>query len=178
MNPLVGLSDYLRRLERRLRLLAWIRGAAVTAAAALVFTVLAVLAANGFAFSDLSVTWARFTLFLGVALAIGFGLVLPLIALNRRRAARAAEQKFPQFEERLLTFTERTEDNPGDPFLELLAADTLRVARESEPRKLAASSRVLGFGSAAAGSLALLVWLGTSGPGFLGYGTSLLWGGR
>ena len=23
----------------------------------------------------------------------------------------------------------------------------------------------------------VLIWLGTSGPGFLGYGTSLLWGG-
>jgi hypothetical protein len=46
MNPLTGLTDYLRRVERRLRILAFTKGAAITAAAALVFTVLAVLLAN------------------------------------------------------------------------------------------------------------------------------------
>ena len=50
-----GLTDYLRRVERRLRVLAFTRGAAITAAAALIFTVLAVLLANAFAFSDPSV---------------------------------------------------------------------------------------------------------------------------
>src|SRR2546423_942518 len=35
----------------------------------------------------------------------------------------------------------------------------------------------LSFASAAAVALLVLIWLGTSGPGFLGYGTSLLWGG-
>ena len=58
-----------------------------------------------------------------------------MIRLNRRNAARRAEAQYPQFEERLLTFTERLESNPGDPFLELLADDTLRVAQQAEPQE-------------------------------------------
>ena len=177
MNPLTGLTDYLGRVERRLRVLAFTKGAAITAAAALVFTVLAVLLANAFAFSDPSVAGARVLLFVALALALGIGLVVPLLRLNRRNAARETEQKFPEFEERLLTFTERARTNPDDPFLPLLAADTLAVARQAEPARVAGRNRILSFVAGAAGSLAVLVWLGTSGPGFLGYGTSLLWGG-
>jgi hypothetical protein len=112
-----------------------------------------------------------------LALALGIGLVVPLLRLNRRNAARETERKFPEFEERLLTFTERVRTNPEDPFLPLLAADTLEVARQAEPARVAGRNRILSFISAAAGSLVVLIWLGTSGPGFLGYGTSLLWGG-
>ena len=177
MNPLTSLTDYLRRVERRLRILALSKGAAITAAAALVFTVLAVLLANAFAFSDPSVTTARVLLFVALALALGIGLVVPLLRLNRRNAARETERKFPEFEERLLTFTERVRTNPEDPFLPLLAADTLEVTRQAEPARVAGRNRILSFISAAAGSLVVLIWLGTSGPGFLGYGTSLLWGG-
>ena len=176
MNPLTGLTDYLRRVERRLRLLAFTKGAAITAAAALVFTVLAVLLANGFAFSNPSVTSARVLLFVALALAVGIGLVVPLLRLNRRNAARETERKFPEFEERLLTFTERARTNPEDPFLPLLAADTLEVTRQAEPARVAGRNRILSFVAGAAGSLIVLVWLGTSGPGFLGYGTQLLWG--
>jgi hypothetical protein len=176
MNPLTGLTDYLRRVERRLRLLAFTKGAAITAAAALVFTVLAVLLANGFAFSNPSVTSARVLLFVALALAVGMGLVVPLLRLNRRNAARETERKFPEFEERLLTFTERARTNPEDPFLPLLAADTLEVTRQAEPARVAGRNRILSFVAGAAGSLIVLVWLGTSGPGFLGYGTQLLWG--
>jgi len=177
MNPLTGLTDYLRRIERRLRLLAFTKGAAITAAAALVFTVLAVLLANAFAFSNPSVTSARVLLFVALALALGIGLVVPLLRLNRRNAARETERKFPAFQERLLTFTERARTNPEDPFLPLLAADTLEVTRQAEPARVAGRNRILSFVAGAAGSLAVLIWLGTSGPGFLGYGTQLLWGG-
>jgi len=177
MNPLTGLTEYLGRVERRLRVLTWTQGAAIAAGAALVFTVLAVLVANGFAFSEPSVVWGRVLIFVALALAIGIGLVVPLLRLNRHRAARATERKFPEFEERLLTFTERSEANPEDPFLPLLAADTLAVAEHTEPARVAGRSRILSFVSAAAVALIVLIWLGTSGPGYLGYGTSLLWGG-
>ena len=177
MNPLTVLTEYLRRVERRLRFTAFTKGAAITAAAALLCTVLAVLLANAFAFSDPSVTTARVLLFVALALSLGIGLVVPLLHLNRRNAARATERKFPEFEERLLTFAERAKTDPKDPFLPLLAADTLDVARQAEPARVAGRNRILSFVAGAAGSLALLIWLGTSGPGFLGYGTSLLWGG-
>ena len=41
---------------------------------------------------------------------------------------------------------------------------------------LATPARTAGFASLAATACAVLVWLAISGPGFLGYGTALLWG--
>src|SRR3954469_11467492 len=177
MRPLDRLSEYLGAVERRLRLLAVTRGIAVTAGGALALTILAVLMANQFAFSNTSVISARVFLFLGLAFAIAAALIVPVIRLNRRNAARKAEMRFPQFEERLLTFTERSESHPGDPFLELLAADTLAVADRAEPQHVARNTWIFGFSSAAVVSMMVLVWLAMSGPGFLGYGTNLLWAG-
>ena len=133
--------------------------------------------ANQFAFSNRSVLGARVFLFLGLAFALAAALIVPVIRLNRRHAAREAERKYPQFEERLLTFTERVEQRPNDPFLELLAADTLSVAQQAEPHEVAKTAVIFSFSSAALVAALVLIWLGMSGPGFLGYGTSLLWGG-
>src|ERR1039457_3412637 len=177
MKPLDRLSEYLDALERRLRWLAFTRGAAVAAGAALALTVLAVLVINHYAFSNLSVVGARVLLFLGMAFAVAAALIVPVIRLNRRRAARAAEHRYPQFEERLLTFSERMEQNPGDPFLSLLADDTLKVAQTAEAQGVARTGWIFSLSSAAIFALGALLWLGTSGPGFLGYGTALLWGG-
>ncbi len=177
MKPLDRLSEYLGAVERRLRLLALSRGAAATAAAALILTVVAVLIANQFSFSSRSVIGARLLLFIGLALAIGVALIVPVIRLNRRNAARAAELRYPQFEERLLTFTERLAQNPTDPFLPLLADDTMVVANQAAPHAVARTSWIFSFSSAALLFAAILIWLGVSGGGFLGYGTSLLWGG-
>jgi hypothetical protein len=116
MKPLDRLSEYLGAVERRMRLLAVTRGAAVTAAAALTLTVLAVLMANHFSFSKGSVLGARVLLFIGLALALAAALIVPVIRLNRRRAARAAELRYPQFEERLLTFTEKMDRTRAIPF--------------------------------------------------------------
>lgn len=174
MNPLNGLAEYLQRIERRLRLLAVSRGVALAAGAALAFTVLGAMLANSFAFSAGSVFSARLVLFLALAGAFGAGLIVPLLRLNRRKAAREAEQHCPRFEQRLVTFAERLQR--PDPFLELLAADTLEVAREAEPESIAPRKRILSFASAGAVAVSAILWLGISGPGFLGYGTSLLWG--
>jgi hypothetical protein len=133
--------------------------------------------ANNFAFSGASIVGARIFLFLGLAFALGAALIIPVIRLNRRHAAREVERKFPHFEERLLTFTERVEQRPNDPFLELLADDALRLTQQAEPHAVAKSSLIFSFSSAAVVAFMVLLWLGISGPGFLGYGTSLLWGG-
>src|SRR6476659_9077253 len=145
MKPLDRLSDYLGVIERRLRFVALSRGAAVTAAAALLLTIAAVLLAHQFAFSSGSVLGARVFLFLGLAFALAAALIVPVIRLNRRRAARATERKFPQFEERLVTLTERLNERPNDPFLELLAADTLHVAQQAEPHAVAKTSVIFSF---------------------------------
>src|SRR5215471_17317338 len=149
MKPLDRLSEYLGAVEKRLRLIALTRGIAVTAGMALALTVVAVLVINQFAFSNPSVIGARVFLFLGLAAAIAAALVIPVVRLNRRHAARKAEASNPAFEERLLTFTERQADRPEDPFLELLALDTLEVAQKAEPKMVAKDSWIVGFSSAA-----------------------------
>src|ERR1041385_6426601 len=137
MTPLDRLSSYLTSLEKRLRLLAVTRGIAVTAGLALALTILPVLVINQFAFSNPSFISARLLLFLGLDFAVPAARVIPVIRLNRRHAARKAEQRHPQFEERLLTFTERAEQFPDDPFLDLLASDTLEVDQTAEPKSVA-----------------------------------------
>ncbi len=177
MSPLELLNAYLKRLESRFRLAALARGAAVVAAAALVATVVVVLATDWFAFSERSLMGGRIALFLAVAFAIGFGLALPLLSLDRRKTARATEQKIPEFNQRLLTLAEREKQGEREPFLELLAADTLELAQAVEPRRVVGSSLLIGFFSAAAAALGVLLWLTLGASGFLGYGARLLWAG-
>ena len=177
MNPLQQLDSYLRKLESNLRNFSIARGAAILCSAALLVTVLLVLAANQFSFSQPSVFWSRVLLFFAVAAALCAGLIVPLMRLNRKRAANRAESRYPEFKQRLLTFTEKANANSQDPFLPLLAADALKVAEQRASEPLVPQKFIVSFGSVAAVAITVLLWLGISGPGFLGYGTALLWGG-
>jgi hypothetical protein len=169
-----ALGSYLAVIEGRLRLHAWLRGAALVAATALGATVALVLASNAAAFSRPSVLAARAALVLALAAAAALGVVLPLRRLDRREVARRAERRFPEFEQRLLTFAEK--DSGDDPFLELLAADAAELARSTETGRLASRPALAGFALAGLGCASLLIWLVTSGPGYLGHGAALLWG--
>jgi len=128
------LNSYIKQLEKRLRLGAVLRGAAILTSVALITTVVLVLITNAFAFSRWSITSARVALLFALVLALAFGIAVPIAALNRRRAARQAEDVFPEFQQRLVTFAER-DGHARDPFLELLAADTLKVARGAQPAR-------------------------------------------
>src|SRR5262249_13193276 len=84
------------------------------------------------------------------------------------------EAAFPQFQQRLTTFTER---DGKDPFIELLAEDTLGVAQSAEPKQMVTDQRLwISLGTSVAAAAAL-IWMIAAGPGFLGYGASLLWTG-
>jgi hypothetical protein len=176
MSAREQLNSYIRQWERRLRLGASTRGAAIVASAAFVVTLLLVLIANAFAFSGWSITGARLFLLCALVAAAAAGLALPLMRLTRRRAAAKAEAAFPGFQQRLVTFVER--DAVHEPFLDLLAADTLDKARGFDPERLVSNRALaasLGVGFVA---VAALVWMIAAGPGYLGYGASLLWLGR
>ncbi|MCS6953386.1 MAG: DUF4175 family protein [Bryobacterales bacterium] len=178
MSWVEHLDRYLRDLERRFRLAVVLRGAAIAAAVALAATVLLALLSNALAFSERSLAWSRLLLFLVVALAIGFAWIVPAMAVNRRRSARMAEQRVAGFEQRLLTLAEARLDPQADPFLELVAADAAPVAQQSPPATVVPSGPLLAWASAGAASVAMLVWLVLSGPGFLGYGAAMLWAGH
>jgi hypothetical protein len=177
MNTREQLNQYLRGLETRLRWMVVSKGFAIGAGVALGVTLAMVLITNALAFSSNSLLVARFVLFLALAIAIGLGLVLPLLRLNRGRAARRAESTFPQFEERLLTFVERDKAETRDPMLELLAADTAAVAHQTEPARVAPPRSIFAFVTSGGLLGAVLIWLIMAGPGYFGYGASLLWAG-
>ncbi|HEX4577316.1 MAG TPA: hypothetical protein VH117_08190 [Edaphobacter sp.] len=170
------LNSYIAGLQRRLRLGAWLRGAAIFIGTALVVTVALVLLLNHYAFPTHGVAGARMALLVALAAVAGFGIALPLARLTRARAVRAAEAAHPGLEQRLTTFHEREREG-GDPFLELLAADTLSRTQDAAPSSLVPDNRLFALGGAGLGCLGVLVWMIAAGPGYLGYGASLLWTG-
>jgi hypothetical protein len=176
MSTREQLNSYIEHLERRLRLGAVLRGVAILTGAGLGTTVILVLIINLFAFSKGSVTGARVVLLSALAVAVSFGLAIPLSRLNRRRAVGKAESVFPQFQQRLVTFVER--DRKGEePFIELLAADTLATARRTEPALLFPQNKLAVALGAGIVSVGVLIWMVLAGPGYLGYGAALLWTG-
>jgi len=174
MNARELVHAYIAQLEQRLRWGAWSRGFAILTGGALVATLTLVTIANALAFSQGIVTAARFALILILAIAAAAGLALPLRRLTRRRAVGTAEAAFPQFQQRLTTFSER---DSRDPFIELLAGDALDVAQSAEPKQLVTDRGLWISLATSVASFAILVWLIAAGPGFLGYGASLLWTG-
>ena len=170
------LNSYIQQLHKRLRLAASLRAAAILAATALIVTVFLVLLLNALAFPGRGLVGARAALALLLALTALFCLALPLLRLTRRRAAGVAEAACPAFEQRLVTFDERTKAG-NDPFLELLAADTLAVARDATPEIVVENRRLLMLAGAGLACVAALVWMIAAGPGYLGYGASLIWVG-
>ena len=170
------LNTYIEQLQRRLRIRAFLRGAAVLALSALVATVVLVFITNALAFSSASLTSARIILLLVLAACIAFACALPLMRLDRRRSAREAEAVVPDFNQRLLTLAERA-PNDRAPFTELLAADTLTIARGADVASVVPNKRLLISLGIALASLGVLVWMILAGPGYLGYGAALLWAG-
>ena len=132
MNTREQLNQYLRGLETRLRWMAVSKGAAIAAGVALGVTLAMVLVTNALAFSSTSLTVARVVLFLALAVALGFALVLPLMRLNQRRTASRAESTFPEFNERLLTYVERS-DHPERRSDARPAGRGYRLRRAIEP---------------------------------------------
>src|SRR6202011_6347521 len=165
---------YIAQLEQRLRWSTLLRGLAILTGGALVATLVLVTIANALAFSQGSVTAARFGLILILAIAAAAGLALPLSRLTRRRVIGTTEAAFPQFQQRLTTFSER---DGRDPFIELLAGDTLDVAQSAQPTQLVTDFRLWTSLGSAVGAFAILIWIIAAGPGFLGFGASLLWTG-
>src|SRR6202166_1754644 len=154
------LHAYIAQLEQRLRWSTWLRGLAILTGSALLATLALVAIANALAFSQGSVTAARFGLILILVIAAAAGLALPLRRLTRRRAIGTAEAAFPQFQQRLTTFIER---DGQDPFVELLAGDTLEVAQSAEPTQLVTDRRLWTSLGAGTGACAILVWMIAAG---------------
>ncbi len=176
MSNQLELNSYIAQLRQRLRLDAWLRGATIFTGTALVVTVALVMVLNHLAFPDRGLLVARLLIFITLGVAAALGIALPLVRLTRARVVHKAESSTPELQQRLTTFQQR-ESRGNDPFLELLAADTLSKLQDSTPSTLVPEKRLFVFSGAGFACLAVLVWLVVAGPGYLGYGSSLLWTG-
>jgi hypothetical protein len=176
MSYRIQLDSYIAQLQKRLRLGAWLRGAAILSGTALLVTVVLVLVLNQLAFPSHGVTLARVVILAALAAAAAFGIALPIKRLTQAQAVRRVESASPEFGDRLTTFQERASQQ-DNPFLELLAADTLAHAQDAEPAMLVPDKRLFALGGAGLACFAVLVWMVAAGPGYLGYGASLLWTG-
>jgi hypothetical protein len=182
MSKRQQLNLYIQHVQQRLRLDASLRGAAIVMFAALAATVLLTLLLNAYAFPERGLPPARLVLLAVMVGAVCFGVAWPLWRLTRGRAVGRAETAFPEFQQRLLTFSEKERaadagEGQGGIFLELLAADTLKVAEEARPEELASRNRLLALLGAGVVCGGVLVWMIAARPGFVGYGASLLWTG-
>lgn len=171
------LNFYIAQLQQRLRLGTWLRGALVFTGTALVTTLVLVFVLNRFAFPAHGITAARLTIFAVLAVAAVFGIALPVVRVTCDWAVQNAEAANPELQQRLTTFQERR-GSTNDPFLELLAADTLARTHRTPPSSLVPDNRLFALGGGGLGCLAVLLWMIAAGPGFVGYGASLLWTGQ
>src|SRR5215467_4467938 len=170
------LNSYIARLHHRLRLGAWLRGAAIFTGTALCVTVALVLLLNRLAFPAHGISLSRVVILAALAVAAIFGVALPIKRLTAAQAVRHAERVSAGLGQRLTTYQERAREE-NHPFMELLAADTLAHVQGAEPSMLVGRHRLFALGGAGVACLIVLVWMVVAGPGYLGYGASLLWSG-
>ena len=95
MNALDQLNAYLDRLESRLAALRVFERHVACYGLGPFGDGLPGLDHQSLCLLSASLLWARILLFISVATAIAFGLVIPLLRLNRRNAARRAERELP-----------------------------------------------------------------------------------
>src|SRR5215469_11820797 len=170
------LNSYITRLHHRLRLGAWLRGAAIFSGTALFVTVVLVLLLNQLAFPAHAISLSRVVILAALAAAAIFGVAVPIKRLSEAQAVRHAELASAGLGQRLMTYQERARQE-NYPFMELLAADTLAHLQGAEPWMLMRGNRLFALGGVAVACLVVLIWMIVAGPGYLGYGASLLWSG-
>ena len=169
------LNRYVERVKRRLLASAVLKGLAIAALVALLMTVVLVALNYRFDIQAENWNWSRAALFLSIAAAMTFGIVMPVMLVNRKRAAQRVEQGVPGLDQRLMTCLEGTDSS--NPMMALVAEEAWEKTREVAPSDLVGSSWLASFAGTAAVSLGVLAWLIVSGPGWLGQGSALLWGG-
>jgi len=176
MSSRIELNSYIARLQQRLRVKALLRGIAVLVASAIAVTVVLVWVLNRIAFPVQGTVVARWAMLTVLAIVAALALAWPVLRLKQARAVHQAEAAHPDLEGRLTTFHERDRDD-SDPFLELLAVDTLSHTKHAEVSTLVPDSRLFALAGAGCACVGVLVWMIFAGPGYLGYGASLLWTG-
>ena len=147
------LNSYIAQVRQRLRLGAWVRGAAIFTGTALIVTVALVLVLNRFAFPANGVTGARLALIVALA-ARQPRSASPChwYASRAHEAVRKAEAANPELEQRLTTFYDtRTQDGRRSVSWNCWPPTRWREPSMRSRRSLVEDKRLFALGGAGAG---------------------------
>ncbi len=172
--------EYLQQVRRRIQWQKVAHGLGVCGIVALASTVIVVLLANAWNFSEPAVGLFSVVLWLTLAIAAYLFLVRPqLRRISDHRLARFVEESNPQFQDRLVTAVDLSEhpaDDASQRFLqELVGHEALERTPEAPPSRLVDPKKIWRPLLWAGGSLAMILLLGLFGPGIFRYGTKVLW---
>src|SRR3974377_647732 len=103
MSNQIELNSYIAELRKRLRLDAWLRGAAIFTGTALIVTVVLVMVLNHLAFPDRGLIVARLFVLIALGVAPPRDIATPLMRLTHARAVHTAETATPELDQRLTT---------------------------------------------------------------------------
>jgi len=174
MNPVDGVTEYRNAMTRRLRLSALIKGFAIVMAVALCCTVAFAWLLTRLDPSPVFLTYSRVALLVCLAISAIATIAIPVVQLTPMAVARAVEKRFPQFGQRLVTLEESRHDH-ADPFMSLIAEDTLGIARGATPQQLVGLGKMFSVAAMAAATCFLLVSLVMWPHGVIGNEAKALW---
>ena len=172
--------QYIASIRRRLQLQTAARGLAISGIAAFLLTMIIVLAANAWKFTDTAVGIGSAILWISFGAVIAWFLVRPLLRkYSDTSVARFVEEQRPEFKDRLVTAVElqnrASADETARMLGELVSEDAMRKTFAAQPAVLIEKNRITHPFIIGLSALALILLLGLFGPGFLRYGTKALW---
>lgn len=177
MSSYERLLARVRHVRTRWRAQVLVRGIAIFLASAIATLVLGVWGADFFSFKPAVVWFMRFLTGGTVLFIAWYFLYLPLrVRVSDVTVAQFIEEKYPQFEDRLITAIEygnRMTSNAG--MIDLLIQDALNQASRLDFSVFLNRRRLAAFGILGFGSLLMLFSLLTWGPSFFPYGFSNLY---
>ncbi|MGK0296686.1 MAG: hypothetical protein ACI9XC_000276 [Gammaproteobacteria bacterium] len=167
------LDQFLSHFMGRLKKVCLLRGSAILTAVILVVSVIGASLAIRSGFSSDTVITSRFVLVIAIAGIVLLFFKRPLDSL-RQNLAGIIESRASIFNGRIETYAGL--DN-HHPLKDLLAEDTLKIARENSPEKLINNKELILPGVITAVCVFLLLWVIIAGPGLLNYGVRHLLAG-
>jgi len=167
------LDQFLSHFMGRLKKVCLLKGSAILTAVVLVVSVIGANLAIRSGFSSDTVITSRVVLVIAIAGIVLLFFKRPLDSL-RQNLAGIIENRSTIFNGRIETYAGLDEQHP---LKNLLAEDTLKIARENSPEKLINNKELIVPGVITTVCVFLLLWVMVAGPGLLNYGVRHLWAG-
>ena len=174
------LQTTIRRVRRRFRCIASVRGLAWWLTLSLIAVAAAVASVDYWNYSQGILGLARWTSLLIIGISLAWLVVRPLARrVSDIQIARTIEERYPQLQDRLVTATElASRASPGaqrHPFLPLLLRDAARQSRRVSPRELFNHKEPLQSALVSTGLMLLFLLLQLHGPRYFQYATLKLY---